>query len=130
MVSGLSGSTYEEKLEEIGLTTLEERRTRGDMIEVYKILTGKVDVSPETWFTMAPDADRRQGRVTRDSKGLLNIVRNEANNDIRRNFFSVRVWENWNNLDTHIKEAPTTNAFKNRYDGTGDGEETVQPPDY
>ena len=38
MTSGLSGSTYEEKLREVGLTSLEERRKKGDMIQVWKIL--------------------------------------------------------------------------------------------
>jgi hypothetical protein len=40
MVSGLKGRTYEEKLEELGLTTLEERRHQADMAQVYKIVTG------------------------------------------------------------------------------------------
>ena len=40
MTSGLSGSTYEEKRREVGLTSLEERRKRGDMIQVWKILHG------------------------------------------------------------------------------------------
>jgi len=40
MTSGLSGSTYEEKLREVGLTSLENRRKRGDMIQVWKILHG------------------------------------------------------------------------------------------
>jgi ribonuclease P/MRP protein subunit RPP40 len=114
MVSGLNGKTYEEKLKEVGLTTLEERRVRGDMIECYKILTGKYNVSPDTWFTMANDG--RQGMGTRNSNGFLNIARNEANLDIRKNFFSVRVWDKWNSLDSFIKEAPSKNAFKNRYD--------------
>ena len=42
MTSGLSGSTYEEKLREVGLTSLEERRKKGDMIQVWKILHGQI----------------------------------------------------------------------------------------
>jgi hypothetical protein len=48
MVSGLKGTTYNEKLEELGLTTLEETRHQTDMLQVYKILTGKDRVSSET----------------------------------------------------------------------------------
>ena len=40
MISNLSGS-YEQKLKVLGLVTLEENRIRGDMIEMYKMITGK-----------------------------------------------------------------------------------------
>ena len=33
MVAGLKGKTYEDKLKEVGLTSLENRRNRGDMIQ-------------------------------------------------------------------------------------------------
>ena len=41
-MSDVSG-TYEERLRQLELTTLEERRSRGDAIEVYKYLNGFLD---------------------------------------------------------------------------------------
>ena len=40
MISGLSG-TYKQKLRALGLSTLEENRQRGDIVEMYKMTTGK-----------------------------------------------------------------------------------------
>ena len=42
--------TYPERLDQLGLTTLEERRARGDAIEVFKYLRGFLDVDKETLF--------------------------------------------------------------------------------
>ena len=36
MVEGLKNLSYEDRLRKMNLTTLETRRTRADMIEVYK----------------------------------------------------------------------------------------------
>ena len=38
LIPELRDLTYEERLKECGLTTLETRRLRGDQIEVFKIL--------------------------------------------------------------------------------------------
>ena len=46
MVSNLRGRTYEERLGEVGLLSLTDRRERGDMITTYKILSGKEKVDP------------------------------------------------------------------------------------
>jgi hypothetical protein len=40
MVSGLKGKTYEEKLEELRMLSLEEKHYQGDMVQIYKILNG------------------------------------------------------------------------------------------
>ena len=40
MISGLKGKTYQEKLRELNLMSLEERRTRFDMIKVFKTIHG------------------------------------------------------------------------------------------
>ena len=49
LISSLKHNSYEERLRIPHLPTLKFRRLRGDMIEVYKILTGMYDssVSPK-----------------------------------------------------------------------------------
>src|SRR6218665_769231 len=41
MIQGYKYLSYEERLIRCGLTTLEKRRTRGDLGEAYKIIIGK-----------------------------------------------------------------------------------------
>ena len=40
LIPGLRDLRYEERLKGSGLTTLETRRSRGDQMEVFKILNG------------------------------------------------------------------------------------------
>ena len=44
MVEECKGLDYEERLRRLGLTTLETRRLRADLVEVYKILIGEEGV--------------------------------------------------------------------------------------
>ena len=50
MISGLTGKTYVEKLNELNFRSLEENRERADMIQTFKIIHGFSDVNPATWF--------------------------------------------------------------------------------
>jgi len=44
MINGFSEFKYETRFLKTGLTTLETRRPRGDLIEVFKILKGYDDI--------------------------------------------------------------------------------------
>ena len=79
-VSGMGSLPYEERLKQLGLTTLQARRERGDMVETYKILTGKVDVDHNIWFT--PLVQREGAASTRATSGHLNLARREAKEEI------------------------------------------------
>ena len=86
---------------------------RGDMIETWKILNGKEDVSPATWFRMASEG----GQTTRLGSHPLNLYKPQyAKSEIRTNFFSQRVTDKWNSLPDNLKEAGTIETFKNGYD--------------
>lgn len=113
MISGLKGSTYPEKLAELKLMTLEARRTRFDMLQTFKIVHGMDRVNRDTWFKMAAEHSQR---VTRLSADPLNIQPQTFNGDIRKNFFSNRVVETWNNLPSDIKASRNVQQFKSKYD--------------
>ena len=113
MVSGLTGSSYSEKLIELNLQSLESRRLRYDLIETYKIIHGVNNVDKCTWFSMLADTSNR---ITRMSDNPLSLRANFCRTDIRKNFFSQRVVSPWNDLPCDIKTAPTLNTFKSRYD--------------
>ena len=112
LIPGLQGTTYLEKLSELKLDTLEERRVRQDLILVYRIVTGKDKVNPHSIFEFYGE----HARATRMSSYPWNIVEPRSRTDLRRNFFSNRVATRWNNLPIDVKSAPTVNSFKNRYD--------------
>ena len=55
---------YEDWLKSTGLTTLEERRNRGDMLEVYKILTGKCKTDSKNFFKVINKSTTRGHRLS------------------------------------------------------------------
>ncbi len=57
MISGLKGNSYEERLRELGLTTLEERGHQADMVQTFKILRGFDKVKSDTWFQRVEPRD-------------------------------------------------------------------------
>ena len=119
MTSGLTG-TYEEKLKQVGLTTLEDRRTRGDLIQTYKILHQVDDIPLSTFFSMAGSnhghATRLAGPCDPQISGLNLVVPSVPNTDLRKFFFSQRVVNQCNALPNHVKYASSVNDFKNKLD--------------
>ena len=111
MVSGLKGGTYAEKLLELGMVTLEERRHQLDMLQVFKIIKGKDRVAKDTWFQSAGDGARN----TRATADPLNLRIPAHKLEIRRTFFSQRVPALWNAVPTAIKALATAQAFKHAY---------------
>ncbi len=110
MVTGLRAGTYEERLSEVGLSTLRERRHQADMAMVHKIVHKQSGLEPETWFEMAGGR-----RHTRSAADPLNIVLRRGRLEIRRQFFAERVIEDWNAIPNEIRGAESTARFRARY---------------
>ena len=109
MVIELRSLEYEERLKELGLTTLEVRRKRGDLIQIYKITKGFEEVElglRNTGDTVG--ANRRHNSQ---------IIREKfVNAPMRDNFLLNRNATTWNMLPSEIAEADTVNQFKARID--------------
>ncbi len=72
-VSGLVGKTYEERLTELGIESLEKRRMRLDLIEIFKILRRHENVEPSTWFKVVPQERTRLTRMSADDLCLQRV---------------------------------------------------------
>merc|ERR1712035_8532 len=66
-VPGLQGLTYEERLEELGITTLEKRRERGDAINMYNCVTGKQFIDKEIFVKLS--GGRTRGHRLKGAEG-------------------------------------------------------------
>uniref|UniRef100_A0A1E1VZH4 RNA-directed DNA polymerase from mobile element jockey-like n=1 Tax=Pectinophora gossypiella TaxID=13191 RepID=A0A1E1VZH4_PECGO len=109
MVSSLRDKTYEERLSLLNLTTLEQRRKRGDLIETYKILHDHYDVQQlKDIFKLSKNVNLR-GHSLKLYKPLC------ASNP-KHNFLPNRVVDSWNKLPESIVSAPSVNSFKHRLD--------------
>ena len=57
MVPDLKDLTYEDRLKELELLTLQNRRERGDLVMMYKIISGKEKLDLENLVILAEDRD-------------------------------------------------------------------------
>ena len=107
MIPSLASLPYEDRLKKLNLTTLEDRRHRGDMIEVYKILNG-IDKIQDDFLDL--DTNPR----TRGHMFKLKKLRYRTQK--RTMFFTARIVNRWNELPDWVVQAKTVSSFKNRYD--------------
>jgi hypothetical protein len=112
MIPELCDLSYEERLHACGLTSLENRRVRGDLIETFKLVKGLEKVPASRFFSEPPSSLGVRGNSCK-------LFKNRARLEIRRQFFSNRVVDKWNRLPQSAVDATSTNAFKNHLDKLG-----------
>ena len=105
MVTNVRHLPYEERLRALGLQTLETRRLRADLIMVYKMAHGLVDVPLSRFFEIIPGARLRGHEFKLRARVTPHL-------DCARYSFAYRTVGTWNNLPPNVVTAPSVESFK------------------
>ena len=94
---------YSERLGILKLTTLAERRSRGDLIETYKALNGISSVG-------------KLFNTGRSGLNLVSKIRRQSSNisSFQRTFLPERIISMWNKLPVEVRTADSVDNFKIR----------------
>lgn len=116
LIPELRHFSSEDRLTKLRLTTMETRRTRGDIIQFYKLKNGIESINwhhppsiASALLSSGPAASTRGHRHRLERE----LVKNCAQRD---NFFTNRIVNVWNNLPKEIIEAISVDSLKAKLD--------------
>ena len=108
LVPELHGMSYRERLIELNLSTLDYRRKRYDIIQVFKIVHNIDDIDMNRFFTFTENNQLRGHN--------LKLNKPRVNKSIRLNSFAMRNIPVWNNLPSEAVNSKTVLEFKTKLD--------------
>jgi len=107
MIRGMEHLSYEERLREMELFSLQKRRFWGHLIAAFQYLKGAYKKPGEGLFTRA-HSDRPRGNGFELKEGRFRL-------DIRKKFFPMRVARHWKNLHREGVDVPVELLVKLRF---------------
>ena len=114
----MKSMSYEERCKHLNLTSLSDRRTRGDLIQKFKIENNFDEVE---WQNNPVCGVPRVGHRDHFKREIVKSC------DQRHNFFNNRIASNWNILPNEIKAATSVNGFQKKLDDHLNGNRSKLP---
>ena len=108
MIPGMDGKNYEERLKILNLPTLEQRRKRGQQIQLFKVVRGMEKIDQESFI------ERDYGERTRGHDYKLILPTSKS--DVKNKRFPFNSILKWNELPARVVSAPSVSSFKDQYD--------------
>ena len=108
LVTAVKHYPYPDRLRILNFPSLSYRRKRGDMIALYQILRGHIDLNISDHFNF-PTYTSTRGH-------MMKLFKSRSSSRVRSNFFSYRVINDWNSLPDYIINSPSVSIFKHHLD--------------
>ena len=116
LVPSLRNLSYPDRLQALNLTTLEDRRNRGDLIQFFKYISGfniinfqRNPIRAVALTQTGPAAGLRMSAHSLSRQSNISCTQ-------RDKFFTNRVITDWNALPPMVVASTSVNQFKNRLD--------------
>ena len=93
LVQEFRGMSYVDRLKSLDWCTLEERRLRGDMVQVFKLINGFDCAAHDSFFIKSSTCLRGH---------TFELYKCSFCTDIGKHSFSNRIIDDWNNLPQHV----------------------------
>src|SRR5215469_2944185 len=110
MIPELRGKSYAQRLKDLDIDSLETRRLRGRLIEVFKILNKFDNVDYKKFFQYD------NNNITRSNEQKLRNPRNHpSETNLAKNFFTNEVVGKWNGLPRELVNSTSiylTNTYR------------------
>ena len=108
MIPAICRLEYQDRLKELNMFSIKRRCLRGDMIQVYKIVSREDDSLLHSMFKL-DTGNRGRGHNKK-------LIKEHCRLDIRKYFFSLRVVNFWNRLPPEVVNSRSIGIFKSRID--------------
>ena len=108
LIPSLNGLSYEEKLQQMGMLSLQARREILDLVQLFKMKSGLDCLSFEDYFEYC-----EHKTVTRSITNK-NLKMPKSRLQSRKEFFTCRVISCWNKLPESVRESTSLPLFKSR----------------
>jgi len=108
-IRGLERLSYEERLRELRLFSLQKRRIQGDLIADFQYLKRACQKDKDKLFSRA-SCNRTRGNGFELKEGRFRLA-------VRKEFFTMRAVKHWKRLPREVLDAPSLETFKTCLNG-------------
>ena len=108
MIPEIGNHSYRQRIQDLDLISLVQRRLRGQLTEVFKYLNEFTTASARGLF----DYDPKDRTINNGAK----LIVKHFNTSVPQHFYPIKITSTWNALPSEVVSSRTVNYFKNSLD--------------